>query len=90
MVPLDVDTNVSGAAIIAAITHTLYRRKKGMLGTALIDALPTILMDTSTYDLTDFDPHAKVRENQFLLMSVSFSHLLGAALRFVVCPPQCF
>ena len=48
-----------------------------MLGTALIDALPTILMDTSTYDLIDFGSHAKVRENQFLLMSVSFFHLLG-------------
>ncbi|OLQ03356.1 hypothetical protein AK812_SmicGene13714 [Symbiodinium microadriaticum] len=70
MVLSDADTSVSGAAIIAAIIHILYKKKKGMRGTALTDALPTILMDTSTYDLTDVDPHATVNEKQYLLMSV--------------------
>ena len=60
MVLLDVDTNVSGAAIIAAIIHILYKKKKGMRGTALIDALPTFSMDTSTYDWTDLDFFARV------------------------------
>ena len=75
MVPSDADTSVSGAAILAAIIHILYKKKKDMRGTALTDALPTILMDTSTYDLTDVDPHANVNENQYLLMSVGFFSL---------------
>lgn len=51
MVPSDVDTNVSGAAITAAIIRTRYRKKKGTHGMARIDVSPMILMDTSTYDL---------------------------------------
>ena len=63
MVPSDADTSVSGVAITAATIHILYKKKKDMRGTALTDALPTILMDTSTYDVTDTDSHATVYEN---------------------------
>ena len=75
MVPSDADTSVSGVAIIAATIHILYKKKKDMRGTALTDALPTILMDTSTYDVTDADSHATVNENRCLLMSVVFYSL---------------
>ena len=75
MVPSDADTSVSGVATIAAIIHILYKKKKDMRGTALIDALPTILMDTSTYDVTNADSHAIVNENRCLLMSVVFCSL---------------
>ena len=58
MVPSDADTSVSGAAIIAATIHILYKKKKDMRGMALIDASPTISMDTSTYDALTAEIHA--------------------------------
>ena len=64
MVPSDADTSVSGVAIIAATIPIPYKKKKDMRGTALTDALPTILMDTSTYDVTSTDSHAIVNENR--------------------------
>ena len=75
MAPSDADTSVSGVAIIAATIHILYKKKKDMRGTALTDASPTILMDTSTYDVTNADSHAIVNENRCLLMSVVFRSL---------------
>ena len=72
MVPSDADTSVSGVAIIAATIHILYKKKKDMRGMALTDALPTILMDTSTYDVTNSDSHAIVNENRCLRTSVGF------------------
>ena len=72
MVPSDADTSVSGVAIIAATIHILYKKKKDMRGMALTDALPTISMDTSTYDVTNADSHAIVNENRCLRTSVGF------------------
>ena len=64
MVPSDAGISVSGAAIIAAIIHILYKKKKGMRGTALTDASPMISMDTNTCDLADVDSLATDIENQ--------------------------
>ena len=90
MVLLDVDTNVSGAAITAAIIRIPYKKKKGMRGMVLIDALPTILTDTSTCDLTDFDPHATVNENQYWLMFACFFLPLNAAFVLLFAPRNVF
>ena len=77
MAPSDADTSVSGVAIIAATIHILYKKKKDMRGMALIDALPTTLMDTSTYEMTNADSHASDIENRYLLMSAVFCFPLG-------------
>ena len=74
MVPSDADTGVSGAAIIAAITHILYKKKKDMRGMALTVASLTTSMDTSTYDVRIADIHASGKEN--LRPLVVFSCLL--------------
>ena len=93
MVQFDADTSASGVAIIAAIILILYKKRKDMRGTALIDASPTILMDTSIYDLTAADTPASVKENMRKLVSLScFSVMLG--LDFCLSPflldsPQC-
>ena len=62
MVQFDADTSASGVAIIVVIILILYKKKRDMHGTALIDASPTILMDTSIYDSTAADTPASVIE----------------------------
>ena len=84
MVPSDADTSASGAAIIAAIIHIPYKKRRDMREMALIDASPTISMDTSTYDVTTAGTHANVKENRRQLVSFSsFSILLGLDFSFL-------
>ena len=60
MVQFDADTSASGVAIIAVIILILYKKKRDTRGTALTDALPTTLMDTSIYDMTEAGTPARV------------------------------
>ena len=78
MVLSDADTSASGAATIAAITHIPYKKRRDMRGVALTDASPTILMDTSTYDVPTAGTHANAEENRRQVVSFScFSTRLG-------------
>ena len=71
MVQFDADTSASGVAIIAVIILILYKKKRDTRGTALIDASPTILMDTSIYDMTAADTPASVIRKKRKLVSLS-------------------